>query len=629
MSHRYAFALLVQAVAAAVAFGQTANFPESVSPGQTLAFGGLGAGDTITIWIHPNGAAASPSDPQVTGTVSGTTVNLALPEKLAPGRYFVTLTEKTTAGVMVHDNVAVPGEIRIPNTPVTLDSTRPTTAYPNPVNSLFDFDVIGENFSVANPKDNSVYIAGKGPIIHSYAASEGACRRMPADQLPCLWITQPQVLHVVGYKPDRYQGPMSLTVTVGSATSQPTKLVLSRKSETFVIFSTVLIFLGLSSIVYRLVSGGMRQNIIAGKLYSPFQAFFLDRESNSYSLSKFQFLLFSATFVFGYLYVFLCQWLVQWQFLLPDVPSNFSGVLAISAGTVIASAGATSTRGSKGGGPVYPSMADFVSQGGQVIPERFQLFVWSLVACGGFIALLVSQNPATVNGFPTFPDGLLYVMGVSSAGYLGGKVTRKPGPVIHNIALDAAGGGQTIIVQGENMSRDGNFLIDGKQLPIVPNPPQQLVQAKDQDGAPDKSFATELRITIVDGVGIDVRTGDHTFRIVNHDGQFADVHFTGDPPVIAAVWTGAAQPAVAGQKQITHADGPVPVNVSGSGFRTGMTARWKPDGATDPTDLGSSAVTVSDAQRATISLKPGRAGTGVLLLTTPAGLSASATVTIV
>ena len=39
----------------------------------------------------------------------------------------------------------------------------------------------------------------------------------------------------------------------------------------------------------------------------------LDKETNSYSLSKFQLFLFTAVFVFGYIYLFLCRWLVQWN----------------------------------------------------------------------------------------------------------------------------------------------------------------------------------------------------------------------------------------------------------------------------------------------------------------------------
>ena len=88
------------------------------------------------------------------------------------------MTETTKTGTVVHDNVNVPGEIRIPNGPVKLDSTHPTTAYRNSLNNLFDFDVVGENFSVVSPQDNSVSIAGQGPIIKTWEPSKDACRNL-------------------------------------------------------------------------------------------------------------------------------------------------------------------------------------------------------------------------------------------------------------------------------------------------------------------------------------------------------------------------------------------------------------------------------------------------------------------
>src|SRR3989442_6398710 len=112
------------------------------------------------------------------------------------------------------------------------------------------------------------------------------------------------------------------------------------------------IILNLAYVIYLFVAAGMRDKVIHGRRYSPFWAFFIDKQTNSYSLSKFQFLLFSSVFVFGYLYVFLCRWLVQWQFALPDVPGSFTGILAMSAGTTLAAAAATAAPSSKSSGPM-------------------------------------------------------------------------------------------------------------------------------------------------------------------------------------------------------------------------------------------------------------------------------------
>jgi hypothetical protein len=283
-------------------------------------------------------------------------------------------------------------------------------------------------------------------------------------------------------------------------------------------------------------------------------------------------------------------------------------------------------------------MADFITNGGQVAPERFQFFVWSLVACFGFLALLLSQNPAMISEFPPFPEGLLYIMGVSSAGYLGGKLTRKPGPVIRSIAYQAADPGARnptvpnprVIVQGENLSRalTAEYQIDGKKLEIQPAEKEKLVESIDQDEAADRSFASELRITIVPKAEITIGEGDHTFRIVNPDGQFAEARFTGVLPEIDAVWAGGDNPPAADTKQIDHGNGPIQVKLAGRGFRPQMTARWTPVGAKEPIDLVASAVTTNSAARAVLTLTPGDAGNAVLLLTTPAGFSASVTVVV-
>ena len=568
------------------------------------------------------------------GTVNpdGKSIAIALPDKLDPGRYYLTVDYQGTTEV-------VPGELRVVPDAVKLDSAHPTTAYRNAIGS-FDFDVVGQNFS-STPEDNNVYIAGQGLIIKSWGTKEDPdCKEHPA--FPCLWIDPanvdqpPDKLHVVGYQAEHYQGPLSFSVDVRGIRSGEKQLVLSRMSEPGVLFWSVAIFLVLAYIIYRLVARGMRDNIIDGNHYSPFWSFFIDKETNSYSLSKFQLLAFSSVFVFGYLYVFLCSWLVQWHFVLPDVPTNFSAILGMSAGTTIAAAGATSARGSKGAGRLRPSAADFITAGGQVIPERFQFFVWTLVACSGFIALLISQNPATIQGFPTFPDGLLYVMGVSAGGYLGGKVVRAAGPVIRNIAWDK--NKSEITVQGENLSSEGDFFIDGKMLPIVTdaNPNVKLVVPTPQEQASDKSFCSQLKITVTPAAGLDLTTGEHVFRIVNKDAQFADIRFTVDPPMITAVVMDDAKTAppvtpsgVDATKLLAHGKSQAIIKVTGSGFRVGTTARWTPANAKDPIDLAPSAVEFVASQNLRITLVVGDPGSGTLMLQTPNGFSAVATVTVV
>jgi hypothetical protein len=642
---RHILATLVFTAVAANASGSiiadTNKFPEKVTPGTSFTLTGTfdAAVKDVVFKLYVLGTSTPVRTFSGTVATDAKSVALVLPDKLDPGRYYLTVDYQGATE-------RLPGELRVVPDAVQLDSAHPTTAYRNSAGS-FDFDVVGQNFS-STPEDNNIYIAGQGPIIKSWAKDETTCRQKDPKALPCLWVDtppgdrSPEKLHVVGYQAEHYQGPLSFSVGVGSVRSGEKQLVLSRMSEPGVLFSSVAIFGFLAFVIYRLVARGMRDNIIDGNRYSPFWSFFIDKATNTYSLSKFQLLAFSSVFVFGYVYVFLCSWLVQWHFVLPDVPANFSAILGMSAGTTVAAAGATSARGSKGAGQLRPSAADFVSTGGQVVPERFQFFVWTLVACLGFIALLISQNPATIHEFPSFPQGLLYVMGVSAGGYLGGKLTRPAGPVIRNIAWDKDNA--QITVQGENLSSEADFFIDGKKLPIVTEGEQKksgdqmkkLVEATPQEQASDKTFCSQLKITIAPAAAIDLTTGEHVFRIVNKDAQFADIRFTSDPPTIATVGMdgpNAVPPATAGVaapgKVIAQGKAQVTVKVTGSGFRVGTTARWTPANAKDPIELAPSAVQFVDTQTLKITLVPGDPGVATLMLQTPNGFSAVSTVTVV
>jgi hypothetical protein len=610
----------------AAAVCETCQLPPTVRPGQSVTVSGkFEQGKPLTVKLYPQGSTTG-VDAKSASVAQGQ-ATFSLPDKLPLGRYSVELT---------YDGSPTPERIPGELNPVTLDSAYPTTAYRN-ARGTFDFAVIGQNFNTDDPEANKVIISGRGPIITKWCKNKQECET--STDIPRLWVESAEKLHVYGYDAGPYQGPLSFSVKVGDTPSAEKKLTLSRMSETGVLLWSLGVFLVLAYLIYRLVARGMRDNVIHGRRYSPFWAFFIDKQTDSYSLSKFQFLSFSSVFVFGYLYVFLCRWLVQWQFTLPDVPSSFTGILAISAGTTLAAAGATAARGSKGSGPMMPTAADFICSGGQVIPERFQFFVWTLVACIGFLALLVSQDPATIDGFPSFPQGLLYVMGVSAGGYLGGKLARPAGPVIRNIALSEGNagsppGGRTVItIQGENLSKEADFFIDRKLLPIVPDAREKLLTGTPQDQASDRSFCSELKIAIDPAAGIDLSTGDHDFRIMNKDGQFADTQFTADPPAITGILEQlplTSPPSSPEPNKIIAKASETTITVTGSGFREGTLVRWKPATAQDPIELTPAAVKFVDSRELEITLVPGEIkGTGTLVLVTPNGFSAVATVAVV
>src|SRR5262249_46161313 len=153
-------------------------------------------------------------------------------------------------------------------------------------------------------------------------------------------------------------------------------------------------------------------------------------ETNTYSLSKTQFYAWTAAAVFGYIYLTISRSWVQGDLTFANIPANLPGIIAVSATTTAVAVGITSAKGSKGSGELNPSLADLVSSGGVIVAERLQFFVWTIIGVIAFIALTLSIEPGHIKDLPPIPEKFLYLMGISSFGYLGGKLARKPGPVI-------------------------------------------------------------------------------------------------------------------------------------------------------------------------------------------------------
>jgi hypothetical protein len=595
------------------------------SPGASFTLTGKGlSSQSYSILLR---SAADPGFTKLlpaTANDKGTALSFDLPDKIKPGPYYVTVQ----AG---KDSIPVQGGFEIGAADVKVESVHPDTQYRLP-SKTFDFVILGENFST-DPKDDHILIDGQGDIEARGVGDEASCVPDAARKTACFWVTdEGRTIHVKGYsnENERYQGPLFVRVRVGQTTSADHKqLVLARMSQTGILLLSAIGTLLLFWIVSRVVRSGLANNRVGKKKLQLWESFIFDPQTNSYSLSKFQILLFSATFLFGYIYVFLASLLVQWKFALPDVPSQVAGLLGISGGTVIASAGLSANRGTKGAGLQYPTGADLICTGGVVAPERFQFFVWTIVACFGFLILLTQQDPAHLAQFPDFPSGLLYVMGVSAAGYLGGKAVRKAGPVISNILADCSGDTPVLIVQGSDLATDGNYLIDEVLLPIVPDrtgTAKSLVDPTLQNG--DAKFATELRIEIDPSAGVNLCTGDHRFRIVNRDGQYADMAFAATP-VIKSVYADGGPAPAAPSASLAAGNVLTTVVIFGKALNPQSSVTWKAAGMAAAVDaqlvLPNSC---TDGTMLRVQLVPGPAGTGTLTLKTPSGLVATKEVTI-
>jgi hypothetical protein len=124
---------------------------------------------------------------------------------------------------------------------------------------------------------------------------------------------------------------------------------------------------------------------------------------------------------------------------------------------------------------------------------------------------------------PAVPEGLLYLMGVSAGGYVGGKLARKPGPNITGLrtSLDFPAKVLHLRILGDNLSPAGTFQIGGQEVKTVVRPLTVVSQAS---GKPE--FATELEVVITSPDATWLTTGNHTLRLINDDGQFAEKDYS-------------------------------------------------------------------------------------------------------
>ena len=400
--------------------------------------------------------------------------------------------------------------------PVKIDAIYPVVSYPE--KDTFGFKIIGEGFSPVK-EDNALVIEGRGLIpLCGGRSTTGTCVN---EEI----IDAGHEIRFWGLPLAEYRGVQSLRVRVGDQYSEkPIQVTLSqvdRKMPALIAVVVVALIIALIAfLLWRKIwttSGRRRVNLLS--------AIFLDQETNTYSLSKLQFYLWTFAALFGYVYLSVSRSLVQGNLEFADIPENLPGILLVAVSTSALAVGITSAKGAKGAGDPGPSLADFVTTGGLVAPERVQFLVWTLVGFGTFVFLTLSTEPGQIANLPAVPERFLYLMGISSFGYLGGKMARKPGPVITQIEAEV--GSLILSIHGSSLSPDATFKIDQQDLnPKIldnkehPDGRPQVITKDDQPG-----FAKALRLTIADPDDTWLE-GNHDLTITNPDGQKAVLAFT-------------------------------------------------------------------------------------------------------
>jgi hypothetical protein len=235
-------------------------------------------------------------------------------------------------------------------------------------------------------------------------------------------------------------------------TASGLRLTISRYSRSTIVLWSFAIMLACVALVFLLALFA-RTYVIGHSEYGVWSILFLDLETNTYSLSKLQFYLWTDAAILTYSYLVIGR-LFAHRLDFPDVPSSLPGIIAIGAGTAIGSQFVTNVHGPKGGGPEKPSLGDFVTSGGVAAPDRVQMLLWTLVGVFGFCVATFRSDPWNISTLPQIGGSLMLLMGISSAGYLGGKLARKPGPVLSSITLSPSGPDRLLVAASTGPAAD-------------------------------------------------------------------------------------------------------------------------------------------------------------------------------
>jgi hypothetical protein len=423
----------------------------------------------------------------------------------------------------------------------------------------------------------------------------------------CYWPGRSeQRVCIHGLNTDDDGGPRKLQVSAAGRLSEPITVRVSRftpRTIKWLSFTFFVFLVGGLLVIGRHVRESVAANPSHLRLLS---WMLLDEQTNSYSLSKLQLLLWAAVVLYCYLYFFLASVFVQGRSDFPPLPTNFGWLLGVTGGTTLMTTFLTRARGSKGAGGSTPVLSDLVSTGGVLAPDRLQFLAWTIVGCVGYIMLVLREQPELLTLLPELKPELVSVMGVSALVYLGGKAVRLPGPIINEgvATFDAAKDELTLKIKGQNLYKDAVAIIDGVPADVSSRP-----KSTPMGSGVDPSLMSELELVIKGSMW---KTGDHSLHLINLDGQFAEAWFAVDAPQLTNVTDSTTADQIKGAKTAVN------VKVTGQHLRSGSSAEWLPPGATAATIIPEAQVAVKSDTSAEVTLTPGDAkGAARLTLVAP------------
>jgi hypothetical protein len=430
-----------------------------------------------------------------------------------------------------------------------IDAVYPALSYPK--RDLVRITIEGRGFDVPDPTQYFALIGGNIITAKRLKASDPE----PAEGAYLRLVNQREIV-LGGLEGNKYSGPQTIALLENGSQSNDVGFQIPTAPIFTPALCAVPIFAIIIAILVFLAWRGSGKKI-AGQNHSLLSAFLLDPDTNTYSLSKLQIYVWLSVFGFSWLYVLLVRVLVRSEMGLPNVPQNVAGMTFISVGTTVLATGVASLKGPKGAGDVQPGLYDLISSGGMVIAERCQFLLWTILGAVAILFIMFETDKMTLQQIPDIPQGLLYLMGISSFGYLGGKFARGSGPVVDSVVAQAVEMGDdhiiTVDIIGRNLDTapgiqigdthvtydqvdDKGALLEaaaGKGGTPAPEKDATLQLIKNDSTSTDPSKAAQLRLVLKDNDKItalqnamkDLKESPPILTVTNDDGQTASWPF--------------------------------------------------------------------------------------------------------
>jgi hypothetical protein len=564
---------------------QVANSNSTPTPPTTVNQGNCPddksqADDKLKYLMH---AVATPSTDATKGV---TELTFLVPESAPLGEYEVCIypqsgkKEIPILGDSGHLVVTNDSSTHVQVSGTTKPASYPDSKYQN--TKPYAITILGDGFSSFGP-DNQILLNGKAlKVCWKTPRADRVQNNCPTD-CPDAAATEPSAVgnlatsQELGLECVRGvpEGISKLQVRLGSGkeniSDPPIPVTLSPVSENTPKWVAGGVLVGVI-ILILLLGSNRSHHQIGDQRVSLLSALLLDASTDTYSLSKAQFYAWTAAVVFGYSYLTLALSWIQGRFEFASIPDKLPGILLVSATTATVSLGMNPNK-PKGAGTVQPGLQDFITTGGVVAAERVQFLVWTILGILTFMFLIISSDPATITTLPAIPSDFLTLMGVSSAGYLGGRLARKAGPIIDDIMATVSS--LTLEIHGRNLSQDASFQIDGADVTLdmiaagASSDHRPKIVAKDD--TQDAGFAKILSLTLdspktawltrKSDPSENLRT--HTLSIINPDGQCADWTYSIAGPT--AIISSGGKPVADGSSLPSQkTDTPVSLDASAS-----------------------------------------------------------------